>query len=67
MRQAASKLVAPSARIALEFATSGASEIAGAVVDAGLKVGSKELEKAANDFWKKKAENALQCGNFKLR
>ncbi len=33
--------------------TAGATEIAGVIVDAGLEAGSKELEKAAGEFWKK--------------
>lgn len=52
-RQAASKLWRPALRIGLALGTAGATEAANAVVDAGLKVGSKELETAAENFWKK--------------
>lgn len=52
-KNAASKLVKPAARIALAAFTAGATEIAGTIVDAGLKAGSEELEKAAEEFWKK--------------
>ncbi len=52
-KEAASKLVRPAARIGLAMATAGATEVTGAAVDAGLKAGSKELEDASKEFWKK--------------
>lgn len=52
-KEAASKLVRPVVRIGLAAATAGATEISGAIVDAGLKVGSDELKKASEEFWKK--------------
>lgn len=52
-KQAVSKLAKPAIRIGLAAATAGGAEIAGAVVDAGLKSGSDELAKASEAFWKR--------------
>ncbi len=52
-KEAASKLALPVFRIGLAIASAGASELAGPVVDAGLAAGSKNLEKASAEFWRK--------------
>lgn len=52
-KEAVSKLARPALRVGLAVATSGISEVTGALVDAGLKAGSKELEDASKEFWKK--------------
>lgn len=53
VKQAASKLAKPTARVALAFGTAGISELTGAVVDVALQTGSQELAKASESFWKK--------------
>ena len=50
-KEAVSKLARPTLRMGLAVATSGATEITGAIVDAGLKAGSKELADASRTFW----------------
>jgi len=52
-KEAVSKLARPAFRMGLALATSGATEITGAIVDAGLKAGSKELADASKNFWQK--------------
>lgn len=51
--EAAAKLARPIGRIGLAVITAGATETTGAIVDAGLTAGSKELAKASEAFWKK--------------
>ncbi len=52
-------------RTTLAIATSGATEIAGSFVDAGLKAGSKELEKATDAFWAKEDGRRAAMEAFK--
>lgn len=52
-KDAAFKLVRPALRIGLAAATAGGSEVVGIVADAGLEAGSKELEQASREFWRK--------------
>ena len=65
-KEAASKLARPALRIGLAVATSGATEVAGAVVDAGLKAGSKELEEASKKFWQKEDGKRAAMKSFRL-
>lgn len=65
VKEAASKLVRPAARIGLALATAGASEAAGVIVDAGLAAGSKELEKASDEFWKKEDGKRAAMQSFR--
>ncbi|WP_323034692.1 KAP family P-loop NTPase fold protein [Pararhodobacter sp.] len=53
VRGAVAKLAKPLGRVGLAVATSGISEVAAPMVDAALKAGSEELERAADDFWRK--------------
>lgn len=52
-KEAAPKLARSVARVGLAIATSGITEVAKPIVDSGLEAGSKELEKASEEFWKK--------------
>jgi hypothetical protein len=68
-KAAAAKLWRPAARIGLAVTTAGASEIAGAVVDAGLSAGEKEVNDAVDRFWKRedgKREAMTQFRNVLL-
>jgi len=53
MKGAAFKLAKPVSRIGLAMASYGATELAAATVDVAVEATTKELEKAADDFWKK--------------
>lgn len=52
-KKVATKLARPIFRIGAAMATAGASEYAVPVIDAALGAGEKELEKAAEQFWKR--------------
>ncbi|WP_321364807.1 P-loop NTPase fold protein [uncultured Celeribacter sp.] len=65
VKEAASKLVRPAARIGLALATAGASEAAGVIVDAGLAAGSEELAKASEKFWKKEDGKRAAMQSFR--
>jgi len=66
MKAAASKLWRPAARIGLAVATAGATEIAVAAVDPMLEAGSKELESASKDFWKKEEGKRAAMTEFRI-
>lgn len=65
MKAAASKLWRPAARIVLAAATTGATEMAVAAVDPMLEAGSKELESASKDFWKKEDGKHAAMNDFR--
>lgn len=52
-KNAAFKLVRPAVRVAGAVATAGATEVAGALFDAAIEAGSKELQEASENFWAK--------------
>lgn len=64
-KEAVSKLARPALRMGLAVATSGATEVAGAIVDAGLKAGSKELEDASKKFWQKEEGKRAAMQSFR--
>jgi len=64
-KEAASKLARPAMRVGLAVATAGVSEIAGQIVDAGLKAGSTELLKASEDFWKREDGKRAAMDGFR--
>ena len=64
-KEAVSKLARPALRIGLAIATSGATEVTGAIVDAGLKAGSKELADASTNFWQKEDGKRAAMQNFR--
>lgn len=51
VKESVSKLARPALRIGLAAATYGATDFTGALVDAGLNAGSKELAEASKKFW----------------
>ena len=53
MKGAAFKLARPATRVGLAVVTHGATEFAAAAADVAIEAASKEMEKAADDFWKK--------------
>lgn len=53
VKMAAAKLAKPAARIGLAVATGGITELAGPVVDVAAEATSKEIEAAAESFWKR--------------
>lgn len=53
VKMAAAKLAKPVARIGLAVATGGITELAGPVVDVAAEATSKEIEAAAESFWKR--------------
>ncbi len=65
VKEAASKLGRPAARIGLAVVTAGVTEIAAPVVDAALKAGSKELEKASQEFWQKEDGRKAAMDSFR--
>jgi len=64
-KEAVSKLARPALRIGLAAATALGTEVAGAIVDAGLKAGSKELEDASARFWKKEDGKRAAMKSFR--
>lgn len=64
-KAAAAKLWRPALRIGLATVTAGATEIAGAIVDAGLEAGSKELKAASEHFWKKELGKRAAMDEFR--
>lgn len=64
LKTAAYKLAKPATRVSLAVATYGATELAGAVADVAIEAGGKELEKAADAFWKKRMAAGRQWINF---
>lgn len=62
---AAAKVWRPAVRIGLALGTAGASEIAGAVVDAGLDSASKEIGTQVDDFWKKEDGKRAAMAEFR--
>ena len=65
MRETASKLVRPGFKIALALGTAGASKLANDVVDAALDAGSKELETAAEAFWRREDGKRAAMAGFR--
>lgn len=53
MKGAAFKLAKPAGRIGLAVASFGTTELVAAAVDVAVEATAKELEKAADEFWKK--------------
>ena len=64
-KDAAFKLVRPAMRIGLALATAGTSEIVGDIGDAGLEAGSKELEEASKEFWRKEDGKRAAMESFR--
>ncbi len=64
-KEAVSKLARPALRMGLAVATSGATEITGAIVDAGLKAGSRELTDASKTFWQKEDGKRAAMQSFR--
>lgn len=64
-KNAAFKLVRPAMRIGLALATAGTSEVVGVVADAGLEAGSKELEEASKEFWRKEDGKRAAMESFR--
>lgn len=64
-KTAAAKLWRPAMRIGLAVGTAGASEVAGAIVDAGLAAGSDELRQASEAFWRKEDGKRAAMGQFR--
>lgn len=64
-KTAAYRLVRPALRIGLAAATAGATEVVGPVVDAALETGAKDIEKAADQFWKREDGRREAMESFK--
>lgn len=65
LRRAAAKLWKPAVRVGLAIGTAGATEVAGAIVDAGLEASSKELQKQVDAFWKKEEGRSAAMQEFR--
>lgn len=55
----------PLTRLALAVASYGATEAGGALFDALTKQASKELDKAAEDFWSRESGTRIAMGQFR--
>lgn len=64
-KAAAYRLVRPALRIGLASATAGATELAGPVLDAALESGARDLEKAAEQFWRREDGRRAAMQSFK--
>jgi len=65
LRSAAQRLWRPAARIALAVATTGATEVAGAVADAGIEAFSKEIEAEVEKVWQSEIGRQQSVLSFK--
>jgi hypothetical protein len=65
VQKAAMKLARPAARIGFAIATAGGTELAGAVVDEGIKAAGKSAEDAFDDFWQKESGRMAAMDEFR--
>lgn len=64
-KAAAARLWRPAVRVGLAMTTAGASEAAGAVLDAGFSGAEKEIGNAVDGFWKREAGRRGAMAQFK--
>ena len=65
LKSSALRLLKPGLRIGLAVATAGATELAGAVLNEGLKAAQAEAKDTIDDFWKKETGRVAAMNEFR--
>jgi len=65
VKKAAWKLARPAVRVGLALATAGGTEVAGAILDKGIKAAGKSASESFDNFWKKEAGRTAAMKEFR--